>query len=120
MGQPVGTVGTLEMANFGAFVAFMGCAYKATENEPWKKTRESDGIDTQKSKTIDPGQYGVPNGATVSLYAQASAGQTHQAVEEFIYEEGSPNQATYTFTGTTQNLHLHYGGIKVTSQAASA
>jgi hypothetical protein len=58
------------------------------------------------TKTADPGDYGVPDGADVSLYAFVVWGSDNEARQIFTYHKGSPVQANYVVTGTTLNNDL--------------
>jgi hypothetical protein len=78
----------------------------------WKKSEQTDGITLGKTKKVDPGDLGVPNGSTIILKAIVVAGKDNEAKQQFIYEKGNPATAEYTITGTTLNNTLGLIGIQ--------
>lgn len=68
----------------------------------------SPGVTLGDSVTLDPGQFGVPEGAQFSVYVFVVWGNDQQGHEIFTYTPGSPQDASYTLTGTTLNNKLTY------------
>lgn len=63
------------------------------------------------TKTVDPGDFGVPPGAQFSVYVFVVWGADRQGHEIFTYERGNSRTATYTLTGTTLDTSLAFNGI---------
>lgn len=59
-----------------------------------------------QTETADPGQYGVPDGAAVSLYADVVWGSDNIAAQMFTYQNGNAPTANYVITGTTLDNQL--------------
>lgn len=104
-------VGHVSLHNGGGFVVKMEFKY-TTDNVNWKTSKQTDGITLGKTKTVDPGDLGVPNGSIIILKAVVVAGKDNEAQQQFIYEKGNQATAAYTITGTTLNNTLGLIGIQ--------
>lgn len=60
-----------------------------------------------QSRTLSPGDAGVPVGAAVSLHVDVRLGSDREAKEMFVYDPNSSYVAAYSITGTTLDSHLH-------------
>jgi hypothetical protein len=78
----------------------------------WKTSKQTDGIKLGKTKTVDPGDLGVPDGSIIILKAIVVAGKDNEAQQQFIYEKGNSATAAYTITGTTLNNTLGLIGLQ--------
>ncbi|HII91769.1 MAG TPA: hypothetical protein HA262_06260 [Methanosarcina sp.] len=104
-------VGYVSLHNGGGFVVKMEFKY-TSDGVNWKTSEQTDGITLGKTKKVDPGNLGVPNGSTIILKAIVVAGKDNEAKQQFIYEKGNPATAEYTITGTTLNNTLGLIGIQ--------
>jgi len=64
-----------------------------------------------QSKTADPGDYGVPDGSPVALYAFVVWGTDNEANQLFTYKSGSSVEAKYTISGTTLDNELGLNSV---------
>lgn len=64
-----------------------------------------------QTKTADPGDYGVPDGAPVALYAFVVWGHDNTATQFFTYSKGDTTTANYTISGTTLDNSLGFEGL---------
>jgi hypothetical protein len=104
-------VGKFSLHNGGGFVVKM--EFKYTDEDGHSGTSHtSDGITLGKTKTVDPGDLGVPNGSLCTLVAIVVAGKDNEAQQSFMYEKGNPDTAAYTITGTTLSNTLGLIGIE--------
>ena len=94
------TVGKVSLHNGGGFVARQMFTYL---NENGEKVASSSSGDVLLGQTqeFDPGDYGVPDGATFWSYIFVVWGTDNEARQGFIYGKNSPKTAAYTITGTT-------------------
>lgn len=63
-------------------------------------------------KTADPGDFGVPDGALVSLYVFVLWGSNNEARQLFTYRRGSPAIADYLISGSRPDNELELTGIR--------
>ncbi|SCL68637.1 hypothetical protein GA0070606_4834 [Micromonospora citrea] len=75
-------------------------------------TDGSPGVALGNSVTLDPSEFGVPEGASVSAYIFVVWGNDNHGKEIFTMVHGSPNIADYTLEGTTLGNTLTYNGMK--------
>lgn len=99
-------IGKVTLHQKGAFVAKLQFMYE--NDSQWIHLDGSAGIPVGQSVTLDPGKFGVPNNANMSVYIFVVWGADNQGKEVFTYVSGSPNVAEYTIDGTTLNNHLTY------------
>jgi hypothetical protein len=107
-------VGYVSLHNGGGFVVKMEFKY-TTDNVNWKTSKQTDSFPLGKTKKVDPGDLGVPDGSTIILKAIVVAGKDNEAQQQFIYEKGNPATAAYTITGTTLSNTLGLIGIQLTA-----
>ncbi len=72
----------------------------------------TDGFPPGQSRTADPGDYGVPDGARVALYVFVVWGVNNEAEETFLYRQGNPRTAYYTVGGLQSDNALKHLGIQ--------
>ena len=64
------------------------------------------------SRTRDPGKFGVPDGAEVSMYVDVIDGNKKTAKEKFTYRQGNSVDAHYTISGASHTNHLHLDHVR--------
>ena len=98
-------IGKMSLKNSGGFVARIQLSYLDDEGEK-KLTGQTGDITLGFSKTVDPGELGVPDGAMLYMHVFVVWGYDNEAKRAFIYEKGNVNTASYIITGTTLNNDL--------------
>lgn len=98
-------VGKFSLKNDGGFVVKLQFVYY-DENGIKHHVDGTEGYPVLQSKTVDPGDYGVPENSLVSLYAFVVWGTDNQATQLFLYKKGNKRTANYRITGTTLNNDL--------------
>ncbi len=98
-------IGQICLKNHGGFVVKLQFVYW-DENGNKVHVDGTAGYDVLQQETADPGQYGVPDGSLVSLYAFVVWGSDNTANQIFVYQNNNPVTATYTISGTTLNNDL--------------
>jgi hypothetical protein len=104
------TVGSFTLHNGGGFVVKISFNYLG-ENGQMQRTKSGPDITLGQTGSADPGDYGVPNGATVWLHADVVWGNDNTATQGFIYESGNSCVANYTITGTTLSNTMGLIGV---------
>jgi hypothetical protein len=99
-------IGKMTLHQDGWFVAKLQFVY--ADGDRMIHLDGSNGIPIGQSVTLDPGKYGVPANAPVSIYVFVVWGSDNQGHEIFTYVPGSPNTADYTINGTTLSNTLKY------------
>jgi hypothetical protein len=98
-------IGKFSLRNQGGFVCKLQFVY-------WDQNGNRHHVDGTgsfpigQSETADPGQYGVPNGSAISLYADVVWGNDNTASQMFTYQSGNATKADYVITGTTLDNQL--------------
>lgn len=105
-------IGKFNLRNQGGFVTRLEFKYLDEDGNKIHKKGTGD-ITLGKSKIADPGDYGIPDGSVVILYAFVVWGSDNEANQSFIYKKGSNKVANYVITGTTLSNSLGYTGISV-------
>ncbi|NHB97416.1 hypothetical protein [Photorhabdus stackebrandtii] len=98
-------IGQMSLKNSGGFVARIQFSYIDANGEKFL-SKQSDDITLGVTKTIDPGDLGVPDGATVYMHVFVVWGRDNEAHQVFLYEKGSQAIANYMISGTTLNNDL--------------
>jgi len=98
-------IGKMSLKNSGGFVARIQFSYLDDSGEK-KLTSQTGDITLGFSKTVDPGDLGVPNGAMLYMYVFVVWGTDNEAKRAFVYEKGNVSTASYVITGTTLNNDL--------------
>ena len=75
------------------------------------RTRGTGDIRMGETVTVDPGDYGVPEGATFRVHASVVAGRDKTSVESFVYSATGNYSADYVTTGTTLINSLVFDGL---------
>lgn len=104
------TIDQFKLTNNGGFVARIYCEYRDTGTNKWVKIKCTGDITLGRSKTVELGACGVPNGATVRIMAFVVSGADKIGAEEFTYQNGCNTIAQYKITGTTLINKLKYLG----------
>src|SRR5216683_2617931 len=98
--MPMTTVGKVSLHNGGGFVARQ--MYTFLDDNGEKVASQSSGdILLGQTQEFDPGDYGVPDGATFWSYIFVVWGYDNEAKQGFMYKKNAPKTAAYTITGTT-------------------
>jgi len=103
-------IGKMTLRNRGGFAAKLQFALQTDSG--WQHIDGSQGITNPMDVTLDPGEFGVPDGGKVSIYVFVVWGADKQGSEVFTYTRGSPHRAEYTITGATLTNTLTFDGIK--------
>ncbi|NHB93480.1 hypothetical protein C5469_15560 [Photorhabdus cinerea] len=98
-------IGQMSLKNSGGFVARILFSYIDSDGEKYL-SKQSDDITLGVTKTIDPGDLGVPDGATVYMHVFVVWGRDNEAHQVFSYKKGSQAIANYMISGTTLNNDL--------------
>jgi hypothetical protein len=98
-------IGKFSLKNNGGFVVKLQFGYYDDDGNKHHLVGTDD-ITLGLSKTADPGNYGVPDGADVFLYAFVVWGTDNEAKQMFTYKKDSPVTAHYVIDGTTLNNEL--------------
>jgi hypothetical protein len=104
-------VGYVSLINQGGFVCRMRFKY-LDDTGTFVVTKETGDITLGRTDRVDPGNLGVPNGATFLLYVDVVWGTDNQASNMLIYEKGSNKCAAYNISGTSTINNLGFIGIK--------
>lgn len=100
-----------QLKNNGGFVTRIQFEYYDENSNEWKHQNGTGDITLGFDKTAEPGDYGVPEGAMVKLYAYVAWGTDNHATQMFVYKKNCGHIASYKISGTTLNNHLEYVGI---------
>ena len=76
------------------------------------RTQGTGNIILGETVTVDPGDYGVPEGATFHIYADVVAGR-EISCENFVYSPNAERGAEFRTTGTTLSNDLFFNGFFV-------
>ncbi len=104
------TVGQFKLKNQGGFVVKLQFVYYDS-NGNRVHVDGTGAFPLGQSKIADPGDYGVPDGSPVSLYAFVVWGKDNTAGQLFMYQKGSPVTANYTISGTTLDNELGLNSV---------
>lgn len=100
-----------QLKNNGGFVTRIQFEYYDENSNEWKHVKGTGDITLGFDKQAEPGDYGVPEGSMVKLYAYVAWGTDNHASQMFIYKKNCGHIASYKISGTTLNNHLEYIGI---------
>ena len=105
------TIDQFKLKNSGGFVARIYCEYRDAATGKWTKVKCTGDITLGLSKTVELGEHGVPNGASVKFIAFVVSGADNTYDDEFIYKKGSNAIAQFKIKGTTLINKLEFQGI---------
>jgi len=97
------------MNNDGWFVVRMQFIYTDAHGRE-VRTRSTGDITMGSRITVDPGEYGVPDGATFRVHASVVAGRDKTSDESHVYQPDSRYGAHFTASGTTLSNRLTFNG----------
>jgi hypothetical protein len=103
--MPLQKIGKMSLKCSGGFVARIQFSYMDDDGEK-KLTGQSGDVPLAQTKTVDPGDLGVPNGSMVYMHVFVVWGTDNEARRAFTYEKGNVSVANYVITGTTLNNDL--------------
>lgn len=104
--MPMQKIGKMKLKNAGGFVAKIQFTYLDDNGEKKTTTKKSDDITLGFDKTVNPGDYEVPDGSMIYLFVFVVMGKDNEAKRSFIYEKGNTTCANYVITGTTGDNDL--------------
>ena len=90
----------IRLNNRGAFTARLQFVFEDSQGRKIR-TRGTGNILAGGSRTEDPGDYGVPVGATFHVYVEVVAGRDKVSCESFVYDPGCEVGAEFRISGTT-------------------
>lgn len=106
-------IGKLSLLNEGGFVVKLQFQYIDSKGE--KQHVDGTGsFPIGQSNTADPGDYGVPDGSPVAVYAFVVWGKDNVGTQLFYYKKGIQWTANYTISGTTLDNQLGFTGLSGT------
>jgi hypothetical protein len=108
--MPLQEIGRMSLKCSGGFVAKIQFVYVGDDGKK-KTTGKSGDITLGRTKTVDPGSLGVPDGKVVYLKAFVKWGKDKEAKQPFQYRSGDPATADYVISGTTLSNDLAFKGI---------
>jgi hypothetical protein len=103
--MPMQKIGKMSLKNSGGFVARIQFSYVDDEGNK-QLTKQSDDITLGFTKTVDPGDLGVPDSSMAYMHVFVVWGTDNEAKRAFLYEKGNPTTAHYNISGTTLNNDL--------------
>jgi hypothetical protein len=103
-------IGSFELENNGGFVARLDAQFRTNRNEGFAPVILTGTFPLGETKTGNPGEHGVPNGAEVRLVAHVVAGTDRTATQIFTYRRGNTKVARYSVSGTTTDATLAFVG----------
>lgn len=103
--MPLQKIGKMSLKNSGGFVARIQFSYLDDDGEK-QLTGQGNDITLGFTKTVDPGDLGVPDGSTVYMHVFVVWGTDNEARRAFVYEKGNVSCANYNISGTTLNNDL--------------
>lgn len=108
--MPMQKIGKMSLKNSGGFVARIQFSY--LDNDGNKQlTKQSGDIPLGQTKTVSPGDLGVPDGSMVYMHVFVVWGHDNEANRAFLYEAGNVSVANYNISGTTLSNDLGLTGI---------
>jgi hypothetical protein len=105
-------IGKMSLRNGGGFVARIQFNY-LDENGERKLTGQTGEVATGFTMTVDPGELGVPEGATINLFVFAIMSFNCEAQEAFVFEKGNSSTANYFITGSALGNDLKLVDVTV-------
>jgi hypothetical protein len=98
--MPLTKIGKMSLKNQAGIVTRIRFSYLNDDGEKSVTSDCGGDITLGFEKTVDPGDCGVPDGSTVSLYPWiAAAVKEVEAKRSFMYEKGNPMTAHYVISG---------------------
>ncbi|MCA6219303.1 hypothetical protein [Photorhabdus antumapuensis] len=98
-------VGKMSLKNSGGFIARIQFSYMDGDGEKHLSNKGND-INLGATKTADPGDLGVPDGAMIFMHVSVVWGNDNEARQTFLYKKGSQSTASYVISGTTLSNDL--------------
>jgi hypothetical protein len=107
-------IGTLKLHNTGAFVARLGAEWKDQSGKEGGFYDPEEDIREGHYGSLDPGNYGCPEGAAVWAYGEVVWGKSRHGSEEdgLIYNKGDQQVGEYHIHGSTQDSHMSFEGVQ--------
>jgi hypothetical protein len=98
-------IGHMSLKNDGGFVARIQFSY--FDDDGCKQlTKQSDDITLGFTKTVDPGDFSVPDGSLCSMHVFVVWGTDNEANQLYTYTKGNASVANYVISGSTGSNQL--------------
>jgi hypothetical protein len=104
-------IGKFKLTNFGGFACRLGCQWKDSSGQTQRDFDNDFGFDVGQSRTVDPGDFGCPEGSLVWIFVYVIWGNDKVGKQPYIYKKGSSATACYVISGTTLNDPLTFDEI---------
>jgi hypothetical protein len=108
--MPMQKIGKMSLKNSGGFVARIQISF-LDDNGMKQLTGQTDDVTLGFTKTVDPGDLGVPDGSMVYMHVFVVWGTDNESKQAFIYEKGNVSTANFNISGTTLSNDLGMTGI---------
>lgn len=108
--MPMQKIGQMSLKNDGGFVARIQFSYIDDDGNK-QLTKQSDDITLGMTKTMDPGELGVPDGSLCYMHVFVVWGTDNEARNVLYYSKGNSTVANYFISGTTLANDLGMIGI---------
>lgn len=105
------TIGKIKLKNKSGCVVKLEFEYYNDQTSKWEHVKGTGDITAGFDKTAEPGDYNVPDGASVRLFAFVVWGSDNIGQEMFTYKKGNKRIAQYNISGTTLSNSLEFIGI---------
>lgn len=99
-------IGKFTLDNEGGFVARGKVSWMDDNGEKQLSNGSTGDITLGRTRDVNPGELGVPDGSLVSLYVFVVWGYDNEARQSFIYDASSSVAANYSISGTTLSNSL--------------
>ena len=103
----------LKLKNQGGFVVKLDFVYKLDDIHTKRISGDRKDITLGKSKTLNPGDYGVPEGSICTVHADVVAGKDKEGRSWFQYSKTGNLRAKFTISGTTLDNELGFNGTEL-------
>ncbi|MCL2572204.1 MAG: hypothetical protein FWE11_07355 [Defluviitaleaceae bacterium] len=113
LSNTAGEVGKVSLRNQGGFVVKLDFVYKTSDGKSKRVHGDQKDITLGKTRTLDPGEYGVPEGATFTVHADVFWGKDNVGQTWLNYRKTNAVTGAYVITGTTLSNQLGFMGLEV-------
>ena len=112
LSSSAGEAGKISLRNQGGFAVKLDFVVKGEHGQSTRVSGDRKNITLGKTRVLDPGDYDVPDGAIVTVYADVFWGSDNTAQTWLKYKKGSSVTGAYVITGTTLNNQLGFMGFE--------
>jgi hypothetical protein len=100
-------IGMFNLLNQGGFVVRMDAQFRPSGSNSWTRVNLTSNILIDQSRSANPGEHGVPDGADVRLFADVEAGNDKIGRPIYTYKTGNNHVAKYAISGTAPDPLLN-------------